>query len=559
MGSCADTPSDGINRINYGNLRIGKMDLSGAKSIGFKSKDGTRAIDGEYVSAGMYKVDENGNISAVAVYFTTDTLGNRLEHEEKLRIVPSHLENLTENYFMVTDCSYYDSDNDLVKDKWEYDEATDESTWIQQDVPYKNLLVRKSDGKIWCIDNIIDQICSHGYGDYSGKYYCSLEGIFIQSNHGDLYFTHKYRRSFKFNLSGDYPSFEQITTGDGMPSNNSREIIVTDSGIVGAYRQDRSDGYGLELYFGWPHSGFTRLYGDEQYFDLLSKDFPDFDIEDLTVIRHYQGKHTPYITDFRLELKSFSFKMLNKNNTIYLIVYPTYEVTALYHMSIEDERYSDVRHGFVPANDEFHTPTAAECTSKIKEASQNNLPNAVFYRIEPGSEPGDINFTKLSSLMNPPATEVNFSYNLISPKQFQCVWDGDKLICLGDKWIFNMDLNDSQWKYVKEYNIEDGSKIPRYNFTYNGKLWYIDTNRENFGAYWFDPNTLEYGFIKFPAIPIFVSINTATTEKDGYVHCEGVDPATSNKVNIWINITTGEMLDEITAPEMMFETIIPLN
>ena len=122
-----------------------------------------------------------------------------------------------------------------------------------------------------------------------------------------------------------------------------------------------------------------------------------------------------------------------------------------------------------------------------------------------------------------------------------------------------MDINNNQWEYVKEYNIEDGSKIPEYNFTYNGKLWYIDRESENFGAYWFDPNTLEYGFIKFPAIPIFVSINTATTEKDGYVHCEGVDPATSNKVNIWINITTGEMLDEITAPEMMFETIIPLN
>ncbi|MDE6072274.1 MAG: hypothetical protein K2G53_06950, partial [Muribaculaceae bacterium] len=259
MGSCADTPSDGINRINYGNLRIGKMDLSGAKSIGFKSKDGTRAIDGEYVSAGMYKVDENGNISAVAVYFTTDTLGNRLEHEEKLRIVPSHLENLTENYFMVTDCSYYDSDNDLVQDKVEYDEVTYESIWIKQDVPYKNLLVRKSDGKIWCIDNIIDQICDHKY--YYDYYNFWLYGTFTQSNNGELYFTQG--RSFKFNLSSDSPSFEQITTGDGISDFNRfmTEIIVTDSGIIGAVRWDNfiefsSSGVNYSyLYFGWPHSG----------------------------------------------------------------------------------------------------------------------------------------------------------------------------------------------------------------------------------------------------------------------------------------------------------------
>lgn len=146
-------------KTDYGKLRIGRMDLSGAVSIGLKGQgNSSRAIDGEYLSAGLYKVDASGNISAVGVYFTTDTLGNRLEHEEALRVVPGHLFDLTDNYMLVVNCDYYDSDGDFVSNKYNTDENGDDY-FIKQDVPYKDLLVRKSDGKIWCVDNIAYMCC----------------------------------------------------------------------------------------------------------------------------------------------------------------------------------------------------------------------------------------------------------------------------------------------------------------------------------------------------------------------------------------------------------------
>lgn len=149
-GCSNDEPN--ASRVDYGRLRLGKMDLSGAVSIGLKGQGAmSRAIDGEFLSAGMYKIDAAGNISAVCVYFTTDTLGKRLEHEEILRVAPGRLFDLTKNYMLAVRCTYYDCDGDIVSDKTEYNDEADDDDYMHliiQDVPYKNLLVGKSDGKI---------------------------------------------------------------------------------------------------------------------------------------------------------------------------------------------------------------------------------------------------------------------------------------------------------------------------------------------------------------------------------------------------------------------------
>ena len=52
-GCSKDGPS---GRVNYGKLRISHMNLSGAVSLGISNNNGTRAIDGEFLSAGLYKI-----------------------------------------------------------------------------------------------------------------------------------------------------------------------------------------------------------------------------------------------------------------------------------------------------------------------------------------------------------------------------------------------------------------------------------------------------------------------------------------------------------------------
>ncbi|MBD5240789.1 MAG: hypothetical protein HDS59_01750, partial [Barnesiella sp.] len=59
--SCSDNGPDGhSSKTDYNKLRIGRMDLSGAVSVGLKNGN-SRAIDGEYLSSGMYKIDADGN------------------------------------------------------------------------------------------------------------------------------------------------------------------------------------------------------------------------------------------------------------------------------------------------------------------------------------------------------------------------------------------------------------------------------------------------------------------------------------------------------------------
>lgn len=70
MSGCSSDDGPKGPKIDYSQLRLGHMDLSGAVSIGLEDNNGSsRAIDGEYLSAGLYKVDAQGNISAVGVYF----------------------------------------------------------------------------------------------------------------------------------------------------------------------------------------------------------------------------------------------------------------------------------------------------------------------------------------------------------------------------------------------------------------------------------------------------------------------------------------------------------
>ena len=122
--------------------------------MGLSTESSSRAIDGEFLSAGLYKIDAAGNITAVGVYFTTDTLGKQTGARRKTKSSASQkIFDLSENYIYLMHCDYYDSDGDHVEDRWEYD-YDDNSYLVKQDVPYKDLLVRKSDGKIWCIDNI---------------------------------------------------------------------------------------------------------------------------------------------------------------------------------------------------------------------------------------------------------------------------------------------------------------------------------------------------------------------------------------------------------------------
>ncbi len=94
----------------------------------------SRATDGDFSTAKMFKLGDDGQLSAVGVFVNEDGK----ESLSNLTVSPAYVYNLTENYIAFVACDYYDADGDPVY-------ATDE---------YFNLIVRRSDGLVFSAKGI---------------------------------------------------------------------------------------------------------------------------------------------------------------------------------------------------------------------------------------------------------------------------------------------------------------------------------------------------------------------------------------------------------------------
>lgn len=556
---CSSDDGPGMPK-DYSNLRLGRMDLSGAVSLGLKKANASsRAIDGEYLSAGLYKIDANGNISAVGVYFTTDAEGNRLEHEEYLRIDPYMLFNLTDNYFLVAGCDYYDSDGDVVGDKTDYDEVGN-SYLIPQDVPYKHLLVRKSDGKIWCVDNIFEMLIDTSYS-------WKLAGSFREDSHGTLYFNDNRNAAvvYKFNLNDADASFEQITTGK-CPHNSFWRIA--DNGVV--WGTNDAGMNMADFVFAWPYSGWQEMDSVEIYEDIRDdfvRDIPDFEYEH----PYYYGKE---------KLKNFR-AILHKVVPYFAGIGNNKPVVFLNNIvRIQAQREGEDEFDFVQSS-EFRIPDSddyADAYWQLMDLLDSNMPVALLYDISIGDTPGTAKLSN-SPIELMPQEKAGFDWIdwdcYCYDYNFGCVqsvYIGDDFILTSDNndksWITLVDLKTREWRWLKQLDFKvDFSASLSYEyvhsssaaFSYEGRIWAVDSSSEHFGAWWFDLGSLEDGFVKFNVtLPDF--INGYYFESDnGKIIFSGVNPANGNTEKVIVGIMTGEAVTEVTEPELLFETLISLN
>ena len=131
MSSCnSDEPTLGKDK------NLTRFDISNGDALTILGNVSSRAMDGDFSKAGMYKIDNNGNITAVGVFVNEDGK----ESLSDLTVTPYNIYNLTEDYMYFEWCSYYDADGDPVS-------ASDE---------YRNLIVRRSDGLIFSAKGIYD-------------------------------------------------------------------------------------------------------------------------------------------------------------------------------------------------------------------------------------------------------------------------------------------------------------------------------------------------------------------------------------------------------------------
>ncbi len=523
MGSCqSDEPG-----IDYGRMRIGKMNLNGAKQLALRTDDNkSRAIDGEFLSAGLYKINEKGEISAVGIYFTTDSLGNRLEKEYALRIAPRKLFKLTSNYIIATNCDYYDVDGDIVSDKWIQDGDGEDCRLIKQNVPYAHLLVRLTDGKVWCIDNIIETIGK--FQEYNRDIVVDIKGTFKEGPDGVLY-QKIYNSGFKYNLMNDDPSFEQIVefnyfteangwliSSNGVIANfyNHFPFYYEDSDLL-EYDMKRS-GENSEIEFAWPHSGFQRM----EVADFAAEAYEDDQIIVLA--------DNPDRVVLERDSRCAFFYVQNKP---YVLLWTPGRCSS--------SRYYDV------ARQHYWKDVA-----RLYEISTGNNPGSVKLKTD------YIMLTDIPESAHPKDAKYGFGHMIYGV----CASD-DYIITFGtNRWITVIDLNKREWRWVKQLNFQLNLES---SYKYADRIYVLNEARSNLGVYWFDINTLEDGFTPFNIqIPDYMGLRRQTISNDIsdiIIEYSGRNPATGDEEHIYIDITTGEVTQETSKIEMIFETLISLS
>lgn len=100
--SCSN--DDGSSNLNYRTMLPNRADVVGSQSLILSPGAQTRADDDEYYAfqeAGLYKMDEDGNVSAVGIFMSDE--GGTLEKEG--RIIPNNLTKLNDRFILLSGCS----------------------------------------------------------------------------------------------------------------------------------------------------------------------------------------------------------------------------------------------------------------------------------------------------------------------------------------------------------------------------------------------------------------------------------------------------------------------
>ncbi|MDE5567240.1 MAG: hypothetical protein K2I89_07355 [Muribaculaceae bacterium] len=451
LNSCSDDGPD------YGKMRVSRMDIAGAKAVGFiDSSTGSRA---DAVSSGLYKIDANGNISAVAVYFTEDEEGNQTKHESEVRMEQAGMANVGNNYIYFSNCSFTDKNGEYI-----------------YGLPRK-ILVRKTDGKMWNLDE-----------EYTGidipNVYVLKDWQFYQAADGTLYYSdskiNDYSYSeliYRFNLKSEPATIQQVTA-----TRTFAPYAVDSNGIIcGGVNGGRDSSFSSTLppEFLWQNSGFQLF---------------------------------PHVNPFETDYSTISSSSVIGGVVLFGDQY--YQVLFKHDWRVPDS---------------FNVSVSGTCN-----------------KISIGSTPGSAVLDKSETLiLKDYGSYITIISSMITPKY---------ILFSTDYGIIALNPEIKEWKVVKTPKPLDLYK----SITYDNRYWIIDSSIDNLGAFWFNSDSFETGFVKFNVtLPSFAHRYDVV---DGKVIFSGINPADSHTVTIIVDLTTGSVLtEEDETPEMLFSTLISLN
>ena len=221
MNSCDNGP-------DYGKMRVSRMDIVGAKAVGFIDADNNSR--GEALSSGLYKIDANGNITAVAVYFTEDESGNQSKHESEVKLKDAYMQDIGNDFIYFGFCRFVDKKGEYI-----------------YGLP-SEILVRKSDGKMW---DLSDNAYELKFPTYSNEGFADWQ--FFQSYDGTLYYASSKSAIHKFDLKTEPATIQQVTANIELDP----PYAVDSKGVICA--PVNSWHSWLLSTIAWPNSGFQKL------------------------------------------------------------------------------------------------------------------------------------------------------------------------------------------------------------------------------------------------------------------------------------------------------------
>lgn len=129
--SCDENIGHGDKR-----LKLQSLDLSGAQYLTIVG-DATKADAGK---PGLFKIDENGNMTAVMLTCTEESDGSVTETRTDIEVIPRYICSITNDYTLMLDCRFFEDGQDIGMQQY-----------YEPDVFYFNVLVRNVDGKLFYV------------------------------------------------------------------------------------------------------------------------------------------------------------------------------------------------------------------------------------------------------------------------------------------------------------------------------------------------------------------------------------------------------------------------
>lgn len=140
ISSCSDNEGS-EDPYAFSNLKLQKLDLSDAKYLSLTGAPANTRI-GENAEVGLFKIDENGNMSTVVLSCIQEEDGTVKQVRDDIKVIPKELISLSGAYTLLFRCEFK-TEEEVYIDMLQFYEPGKEGNF--------NILVRNSDGKIFYI------------------------------------------------------------------------------------------------------------------------------------------------------------------------------------------------------------------------------------------------------------------------------------------------------------------------------------------------------------------------------------------------------------------------